>query len=142
MSNSTQPKSSHLIPFQMQTLVDSDIVQEIEQDNESAEPQRYLRLRTHDPRQDYVVEAICIICFKDYDVGEQVVWSSSEECRHVYHKDCILKWISTGKRKCPVCRSSFVPDLSPEDTQAQLRRDPAAQTTTNETSLSQGPDAV
>ena len=108
----------------------------------SSEPTRYLRLCTHDPCKVDVVEALCIICFKDYEVGEQVVWSSSStnDCRHVYHKDCILKWISTGKKKCPVCRYAFVPDSLPSRETPQARQD--TEQATNDTTLPQGPNAV
>jgi len=91
-------------------LTEADIaVEEVEETNATVEPTRNLKFCPHDPCKEHVLEAVCIICFRDYEVGEQVVWSSSETCRHVYHMECMLKWLSTGKKKCPICRSWFVP---------------------------------
>lgn len=133
---------STYLSLSFQVLVQTDFTEEEmdEVDDSSAEPQRYLRLCTHDPCREQVVEAVCIICFKDYEVGEQVTWSSSSQaCRHVYHKDCILKWISTGKKKCPVCRYAFVPDLSRGAVQQDTTTPPTAGS--NET-LPRDQDAV
>uniref|UniRef100_A0A7S3LFV5 RING-type domain-containing protein n=1 Tax=Amphora coffeiformis TaxID=265554 RepID=A0A7S3LFV5_9STRA len=96
--------------FLPQVLTEADIaVEEVEETNATVEPTRNLKFCPHDPCKEHVLEAVCIICFRDYEVGEQVVWSSSETCRHVYHMECMLKWLSTGKKKCPICRSWFVP---------------------------------
>jgi len=59
------------------------------------------------------VEANCIICFGDYEVGDVIVRSApgSEEeyCNHVFHYECMLQWLSQGKKRCPMCRHWFVP---------------------------------
>ena len=26
-------------------------------------------------------------------------------CRHAFHKECVDKWLETGKNNCPACRS-------------------------------------
>jgi hypothetical protein len=71
----------------------------------------------------------CSICLLDFQVGDHISWSSLE-CPHVFHRDCILKWMFTlGEQNdarrirrlqklstvcdfdipCPVCRMDFIP---------------------------------
>ncbi|EJK76528.1 hypothetical protein THAOC_01705 [Thalassiosira oceanica] len=57
----------------------------------------------------------CAICFTEYDVGDVIVYS--KHCRHVFHQECMLEWLSRGNDNCPTCRSTFyVPtDIKAED---------------------------
>lgn len=52
---------------------------------------------------------VCIICMEDYQVGEEIGWSKNRQCHHVFHKECILKWLKT-RRQCPICRNSYDDD--------------------------------
>ena len=78
------------------------------------------------------VPNICVICHEDYNISDEVCWSSNQECIHVFHKDCMVSWLtSLGWMKlkeqkesknmmledkcldyydleCPVCRSQFI----------------------------------
>mmetsp|Transcript_33144 Transcript_33144/g.79164 ORF Transcript_33144/g.79164 Transcript_33144/m.79164 type:complete len:275 (-) Transcript_33144:105-929(-) len=47
----------------------------------------------------------CTICFTEYDVGDVIV--CSKHCRHVFHQECMLEWLSRGNHNCPTCRSTF-----------------------------------
>lgn len=64
-----------------------------------------------------LVPANCAICLSDYRVGAQVVWSSNSACEHVFHLDCIEKWIMKQREGplCPCCRRDFCVD--PYDTE-------------------------
>jgi len=74
----------------------------------------------------------CSICLLDFQVGDNISWSSLE-CPHVFHRNCILKWMFTlGEQNdarrirrlqklstdcdfdipCPVCRMNFIPSQS------------------------------
>jgi hypothetical protein len=55
-----------------------------------------------------VLDAQCAICLGEYEAGDKVVWSALE-CQHAFHHECILTWLSKGKKKCPICRHWFVP---------------------------------
>ena len=55
------------------------------------------------------VDKECSICLSDYEVGDQVVWSPLDECPHAFHKDCLMQWLTKGKKRCPLCRNWFVP---------------------------------
>ena len=96
---------------QLQVLTEADISEEVDEAN-AQETIRNLRFCPNGcDKKEPAVEATCIICFKEYEPGEQVVWASQEAfcCCHVFHLECMLRWISTGKDKCPICRNGFVP---------------------------------
>jgi hypothetical protein len=62
--------------------------------------------------------ACCCICLEPYRVGDIVAWSknSTENCLHVFHKDCIYLWLENPKHDdCPSCRSSILQPI-PSDT--------------------------
>ena len=55
----------------------------------------------------------CAICLLQYRPGNYVMWSSNGECRHVFHRDCILTWLlrkddALCRYQCPCCRGEFV----------------------------------
>ena len=112
----------------LQVLTEADISEEVDEAN-NQETIRKLRFCPHGcDKKEPAVEATCIICFKEYEPGEQVVWASQEACCccHVFHLECMLRWISTGKDKCPICRNGFVPPFKEvkkfmEDGEASLR---------------------
>lgn len=74
------------------------------------------------------VEAHCAICFSNYEPGEKVAWSGEEHCKHAFHYDCIMPWLSNGKKRCPVCRHWFVPGARIEDQKQDLLEEQEEQT--------------
>mmetsp|Transcript_5188 Transcript_5188/g.6689 ORF Transcript_5188/g.6689 Transcript_5188/m.6689 type:complete len:292 (-) Transcript_5188:139-1014(-) len=55
------------------------------------------------------VSGTCAICLSSYKENETIVWSSSTNCQHVFHKDCILSWIKTKfASSCPCCRRPYI----------------------------------
>ena len=56
-----------------------------------------------------LVPNCCAICLSDYEVGDQVVWSSNQECPHAFHQECILDWLIKMQpaTPCPCCRQEF-----------------------------------
>ena len=48
----------------------------------------------------------CTICLSEFSIGECV---ADLPCKHLFHKDCIEKWIFEGhanERGCPLCKSA------------------------------------
>ena len=65
-------------------------------------------------RSNRCVDATCTFCLDEYEVGDHVVWSNLE-CQHVFHKECLMQWLSKGKKRCPICRHWFVPGTKIDD---------------------------
>ena len=54
------------------------------------------------------VDGTCALCIDEYEEGDMVVWSDLQ-CSHAFHKECLMQWLSKGKKRCPICRHWFVP---------------------------------
>ncbi|KAG7338633.1 ring finger domain containing protein [Nitzschia inconspicua] len=56
---------------------------------------------------------ICAVCLDSYRTGDVIVWSYDPECCHVYHKECLVDYLSKRKNPsmeenpCPICRRNF-----------------------------------
>ncbi|KAI1619098.1 hypothetical protein EDD36DRAFT_50207 [Exophiala viscosa] len=48
----------------------------------------------------------CLICLSDYAALEEV--RQLDKCQHVYHRECIDEWLTTGRNSCPLCRGQGV----------------------------------
>ncbi|KAF7833364.1 putative E3 ubiquitin-protein ligase ATL45 [Senna tora] len=61
-----------------------------------------LHTMNHDVKHNPCVDSSCCICLQEY-VDDKGVEVSAMPCRHVYHKDCIVRWLKTSN-SCPLCR--------------------------------------
>ncbi|OJJ46714.1 hypothetical protein ASPZODRAFT_142513 [Penicilliopsis zonata CBS 506.65] len=52
----------------------------------------------------------CLICLSDYEAAEEL--RQLTRCQHIYHKDCIDQWLTTGRNSCPLCRGQGVTESS------------------------------
>lgn len=59
--------------------------------------------------------AYCAVCLAEYETGDAIVWSLNPDCKHVFHDDCILTWLSRGKKRCPCCRKQFAGEPKKEE---------------------------
>jgi len=63
-----------------------------------------------------LVPNLCAICLRGYKIGEFLCWSANIECCHVFHFECISKWLhqsmirnpEASNCECPCCRHLFV----------------------------------
>ncbi|KAI3411238.1 RING-type domain-containing protein [Psidium guajava] len=49
----------------------------------------------------------CTVCLCEFEVGEQI--RELKNCKHVFHRSCLDRWMSCDQRMCPLCRTQFVP---------------------------------
>jgi len=51
----------------------------------------------------------CDICLSNYVVNEEVCLSRNKECRHTFHKICMVDWLMKTPN-CPICKKFFLYD--------------------------------
>ncbi|GLA66437.1 hypothetical protein AtubIFM55763_000356 [Aspergillus tubingensis] len=52
----------------------------------------------------------CLICLSDYEAAEEL--RQLTKCKHLFHRDCIDQWLTTGRNSCPLCRGQGVAETS------------------------------
>ncbi|KAI9800845.1 MAG: hypothetical protein M1825_003628 [Sarcosagium campestre] len=50
----------------------------------------------------------CLVCLCEYEVDEDL--RQLAQCGHLYHRECIDTWLTTGRNSCPLCRGRGVGD--------------------------------
>jgi hypothetical protein len=51
----------------------------------------------------------CTICLHDFQTGETVCWAKVRECNHIFHEDCVVRWLEY-RDDCPLCRQNLLVD--------------------------------
>lgn len=50
----------------------------------------------------------CAVCLYEFEGEEEIRWLTN--CRHIFHRSCLDRWMDHDQKTCPLCRTSFVPD--------------------------------
>lgn len=63
----------------------------------------------------------CAVCLYEFEgrPEEEIRWLSN--CRHVFHRECLDRWMDCDQDTCPLCRTQFVPDDMREEFSQRLR---------------------
>lgn len=59
----------------------------------------------------------CLVCLCDFetkDTGRKLV-----KCNHLFHKECIDQWLTTGRNSCPLCREQGVDEKKTDEVDAE-----------------------
>ncbi|KAM7508631.1 hypothetical protein LguiA_019084 [Lonicera macranthoides] len=55
----------------------------------------------------------CAVCLYEFEGGEEIRWLAN--CKHIFHRSCLDRWMDHDQKTCPLCRTPFVPrDLQDE----------------------------
>ncbi|XP_051126320.1 RING-H2 finger protein ATL18-like [Andrographis paniculata] len=68
-------------------------------------------LREDDDNGDNDEEQICSICLAEFERADMV--SKLPRCGHVFHTECIEKWLDRCHFTCPLCRSLLLHHVDP-----------------------------
>lgn len=49
--------------------------------------------------------AVCLYEFEDQDEIRRLT-----NCRHIFHRCCLDRWMGYDQKTCPLCRTPFIPD--------------------------------
>ncbi|XP_050227765.1 brassinosteroid-responsive RING protein 1-like [Mercurialis annua] len=53
-------------------------------------------------------ECVCLVCLDCINTAHEI--RELCNCRHMFHRECLEKWIDEGRVTCPLCRSMLFPD--------------------------------
>lgn len=50
---------------------------------------------------------MCSICFEPYSNDQELSWSKTNKCQHVFHSECLMPWLMKHE-DCPYCRTTLM----------------------------------
>lgn len=50
----------------------------------------------------------CAVCLYDFEGEDEI--RRLPNCRHIFHRNCLDRWMGYDQKTCPLCRTPFVPD--------------------------------
>jgi len=51
---------------------------------------------------------MCAVCLFEFSKEEEI--RCMRNCKHIFHRSCVDRWINDNHKTCPLCRTPFVPD--------------------------------
>lgn len=50
----------------------------------------------------------CAVCLYEFEGGDEIRWLRN--CKHIFHRTCLDRWMDHDQKTCPLCRTQFVPE--------------------------------
>ncbi|KAH6769019.1 brassinosteroid-responsive RING-H2 [Perilla frutescens var. frutescens] len=50
----------------------------------------------------------CAVCLHDFVADDEI--RRLTNCRHIFHRSCVDRWMDHDQKTCPLCRMQFVPE--------------------------------
>ncbi|XP_052170956.1 brassinosteroid-responsive RING protein 1-like [Diospyros lotus] len=66
----------------------------------------------------------CAVCLYEMEVGDEIRWLRN--CRHIFHRSCLERWMDHDQKTCPLCRTPFVPHEKLDEFNQRLWAAPGA----------------
>ncbi|TKY63950.1 E3 ubiquitin-protein ligase RHA1B [Spatholobus suberectus] len=60
----------------------------------------------------------CAVCLFEFSEEEEI--RCMRNCKHIFHRGCVDRWIDHDQKTCPLCRTPFVPDDMLDDYNQRL----------------------
>ncbi|EEF50563.1 zinc finger protein, putative [Ricinus communis] len=60
----------------------------------------------------------CAVCLYEFEREAEIRWLKN--CKHIFHRACLDRWMDHDRNTCPLCRTSFVPDEMQEEFNQRL----------------------
>ncbi|KAI9109816.1 hypothetical protein K1719_018857 [Acacia pycnantha] len=60
----------------------------------------------------------CAVCLYEFECEEEIRCLTN--CKHIFHRPCLDRWMDHDQKTCPLCRTSFVPDDMQDDFNQRL----------------------
>ncbi|KAK1374842.1 E3 ubiquitin-protein ligase RHA1B [Heracleum sosnowskyi] len=48
----------------------------------------------------------CAVCLYEFDCNDEI--RRLTNCRHVFHRNCVDRWMDHDQKTCPLCRTPFI----------------------------------
>ncbi|QCE12351.1 E3 ubiquitin-protein ligase RHA1B-like [Vigna unguiculata] len=60
----------------------------------------------------------CAVCLSEFCAEEEIRCMAN--CKHMFHRACVDRWIDHDQKTCPLCRTPFVPEHKVEEYNQRL----------------------
>ncbi|WVZ23201.1 hypothetical protein V8G54_001745 [Vigna mungo] len=50
----------------------------------------------------------CAVCLTEFEKNDEI--RRLANCRHIFHRGCLDRWMGYDQKTCPLCRTPFIPD--------------------------------
>ncbi|KAL3498885.1 hypothetical protein ACH5RR_041617 [Cinchona calisaya] len=50
----------------------------------------------------------CAVCLYEFEDEDEI--RSLTNCRHIFHRSCLDRWMDHDQKTCPLCRTPFIPE--------------------------------
>lgn len=57
---------------------------------------------------EFVPPENCAVCLYEFNGDDEI--RRLTNCRHIFHRNCLDRWMDHDHKTCPLCRSRFVPE--------------------------------